>query len=101
MYTIAALLVMAIALGGVMAILNSIIETAGLTAIRNLPVIGGHLDAAAAVGLVWLLDIHLVATFTGGMRDEWMSWVIDGVVIYGMIPVKDAVVSAIGKGLRA
>jgi hypothetical protein len=30
-----------------------------------------------------------------------MGIVIDGVVIFGMIPVKDAVVAAIGKGLRS
>jgi hypothetical protein len=30
-----------------------------------------------------------------------MIWVANGAVIYGMVPVKDAVVSMIGKGFRA
>jgi hypothetical protein len=51
--------------------------------------------------MVWLLDIDLVTVFTGEMRSSWMSWVINGVVIFGMIPVKDAVVGAIAKGMRA
>ena len=102
MYTVAALIVMAIALGGVMAILNSVLDLAGASeTVRKLPLIGGHLDVAVAIGMVWLLDIHLVTQFTGGMRAEWISWVVDGVVIFGMIPVKDAVVAAIAKGMRA
>ncbi len=101
MYTVAALIVMAIALGGVVAILDSVFETTGLSALRDIPVIGGHLDIGVAILMVWLLDIHLVAQFTGGMREEWLSWVVDGIVIFGMIPVKDAIVGAIEKGLRA
>ena len=61
----------------------------------------GHLDVAVAIGMVWLLDIHLVTQFTGDMRSDWIGWVVDGVVIVGMIPVKDAVVGAIAKGMRA
>ncbi len=101
MYIVAALIVMAIALGGVMAILDSVFEATGLSALRRVPIIGGHLEVGVAILMVWLLDIHLVGQFTNGMREEWLSWVVDGIVIYGMIPVKDAIVGAIEKGLRA
>lgn len=102
MYTVAALIVMAIALGGVTAILDSVLDLAGASeTVRKLPLIGGHLDVAVAIGMVWLLDIDLVTVFTGEMRSSCMSWVINGVVIFGMIPVKDAVVGAIAKGMRA
>ncbi|MDG1410679.1 MAG: hypothetical protein P8L46_06395 [Acidimicrobiales bacterium] len=102
MYTVAALLAMAIALGGVMAILDSVLNLAGVAeTVRKLPLVGGHLDVAVAIGMVWLLDIHVVDTFVPGMREEWMSFVINGIVIVGMVPVKDAVVGAIGKGMRA
>jgi len=30
-----------------------------------------------------------------------MKWVANGAIVMGMVPVKDAVVSMIGKGLRA
>jgi hypothetical protein len=102
MYTVAALIVMAIALGGVTTILDSVLNLAGASeAVRKLPLIGGHLDVAVAIGMVWLLDIHLVTQFTGDMRSDWIGWVVDGVVIVGMIPVKDAGVGAIAKGMRA
>ncbi|MGZ0228709.1 MAG: hypothetical protein ACKVKO_01920 [Acidimicrobiales bacterium] len=102
MYTVAALLAMAIALGGVMAIINSVLDLAGASDIvRKLPLVGGHLEVAVAIGMVWLLDIHIVNVFTGAIREEWMSFVINGIIIVGMVPVKDAVVGAIAKGMRA
>ena len=102
MYTVAALLAMAIALGGVMAIINSVLDLAGASDIvRKLPLVGGHLEVAVAIGMVWLLDIHIVNVFTGTIREEWMSFVINGIIIVGMVPVKDAVVGAIAKGMRA
>ena len=103
MYTVAALLVMAIALGGVMAILNSLLDLAGLSAtVRKIPLVGGHLDVAVAILMLWLLDIHIVNTFLAGeIREEWLSFVLNGVIICGMVPVKDAVVGAIAKGMRA
>jgi hypothetical protein len=36
---------------------------------------------------------------TGSMRDSWMTICVDGCIVYGMIPVKDAIVSFISKGL--
>jgi len=102
MYTVAALLVMAIALGGVIAIVNSVLDVLRVNELlRGLPLVGGLVDAGIAVLLVWLLDIQITETFTGAMRETWIQVVIDGLVIYGMIPVKDAVVNAINKGLRA
>jgi hypothetical protein len=104
MYTVAALLAMAIALGGVMAIINSVLDLAGASDIvRKLPLVGGHLEVAVAIGMVWLLDIHIVNSFltNGPIREEWMSFVINGIIIVGMVPVKDAVVGAIAKGMRA
>ena len=35
------------------------------------------------------------------MRATWVHIVVDGVLVAGMIPVKNAVVSAIEKGMRA
>ncbi len=50
MYTVAALIVMAIALGGVTAILDSVLDLAGASeTVRKLPLIGGHLYVAVAI----------------------------------------------------
>ncbi len=102
MYTVAALLVMAIALGGVLVVVNSVLDFLRVNDIlRGLPLVGGLVDAGIAVLLIWVLDIQLTEVFTGAMRETWIQVVIDGLVIYGMVPVKDAVVNAINKGLRA
>jgi hypothetical protein len=37
----------------------------------------------------------------GAFHSEWMWVVANGAIIYGMIPVKDAVISMVNKGLRA
>jgi hypothetical protein len=33
--------------------------------------------------------------------DDWMTYTANGAIVMGMIPVKDAVISMVGKGLRA
>jgi len=38
---------------------------------------------------------------TGSMRESWMTICVDGCIVYGMIPVKDAIVSFINKGLTS
>jgi len=35
------------------------------------------------------------------LKDDWMNIVAGGAIIYGMIPVKDAVINMVNKGLRA
>ncbi len=103
MYTIAALLVLAIALGGVVTVFNSLLDVLTIKdTIRGHPLIGAHIDAGIAILLVWLLDISLLERFLEhSVRADWIHIVIDGLIIYGMIPVKDAIVGAITKGLRA
>jgi hypothetical protein len=33
------------------------------------------------------------------MRSSWMTICVDGCIVYGMVPVKDAIVSFISRGL--
>jgi hypothetical protein len=33
------------------------------------------------------------------MRESWMTIVVDGCIVYGMVPVKDAIVQFISRGL--
>ncbi len=101
MYAVTALVLLAIALGGVMTVIDSVLETVGLGVVRKIPVVGPNLELGVAILLVWLLDVSLTESYTGPMRDTWIQIVIDGVVVFGMVPVKDAIVSAIDKGLRA
>jgi hypothetical protein len=48
-----------------------------------------------------VIDQDVVSGWGIALSDDWMIWVANGAVIYGMVPVKDAVVSMIGKGFRA
>ena len=60
-----------------------------------------NLTVAVSIGLIWVLDVSIIQNFTGEMRASWVHIVVDGVLVAGMIPVKNAVVSAIEKGMRA
>jgi hypothetical protein len=50
--------------------------------------------------MVWLTDVNLAGNWGLSFPDEWMVWVANGAIIYGMIPVKDAAISMINKGFR-
>jgi hypothetical protein len=100
MYTLGSLILLAILLGAVMPVFHSITSTVKLDAIINrLPVIKDHITLAVSILLVWALDISIVSTMTGSMRESWMTIVVDGCIVYGMVPVKDAIVQFISRGL--
>lgn len=103
MYVLGALLLLAVLLGAVTAIVNSIFSTLGLSAtIGKIPIIGANWGLVVSILMMWLLDIDVVGGWvpTGGW-DEWVVIVANGAVIFGMIPVKDAVISMVSRGLRA
>lgn len=100
MYTLGSLILMAILLGAVMPVFNSITSTLKLDGIINrIPVIGAHVTLAVSILLVWGLDLSIVTNMTGSMRESWMTICVDGCIVYGMVPVKDAIVSFISRGL--
>lgn len=100
MYTLGSLVLLAILLGAVMPVFNSLTSFLKLdTILRRIPVIGDHITLAVSICLVWALNVHIVSAMTGNMRNSWMTVVVDGAIVYGMVPVKDAIVSFISKGL--
>lgn len=100
MYTLGSLILMAILLGAVMPVFNSLTHTLKLdTIIRRIPIIGAHTALAISILLVWALDVTFVTAWTGDMRSSWMTICVDGCIVYGMVPVKDAIVSFISRGL--
>ena len=103
MYTVAILIVMAVLLEAVMTVLNSILSTVGVgDTIKKLPIIGINLTLGISILMVWLLKTYPVADFFGDKwADDWKNIVVNGAVICGMIPLKDAVFGAIQKGMRA
>ena len=101
-YTLGALILLAITLGIVMEVVNAAMVALKLDEmLSKIPILGTQLTVGVSILMVWLLDISLLARYAGQLRENWIQIVIDGILIAGMIPVKDAVVGAIGKGLRA
>ncbi len=104
MYTLGALLLMAVLLGAVIAVVDSVLGLIKLdSVIKNLPVIGAHWGLLISGLMIWLMDYYPAAHWLGDTfpADMWIQVVANGAIIYGMIPVKDAVVSMVSKGLRA
>ena len=104
MYTVAILIVMAVLLEAVMTVLNSILTTVGVgDTIKKLPIIGANLTLGISILIVWLLKAYPISNFSDATdwADEWKNIVVNGAVICGMIPLKDAVFGAIQKGMRA
>jgi hypothetical protein len=100
MYTLGSLILLSILLGAVMPVFHSLTRTLKLDGIiKRIPVLSDHVTLAVSIGLVWALNLSIVTAMTGGMRETWMTICVDGCIVYGMIPVKDAIVSFISKGL--
>jgi hypothetical protein len=103
MYTVAILIVMAVLLEAVMTVLNSVLNTVGLgDTIKKLPIIGANLALGISILVVWLLKVYPLNYFLNELwAEDWKNIVVNGAVICGMIPLKDAVFGAISKGMRA
>lgn len=100
MYTLGSLILLAILLGAVMPVFNTVTHTLKLdTILGRLPIIGAHVTLGVSMLLVWALDLQIVTAWTGTMRESWMTIIVDGCIVYGMVPVKDAIVSFISRGL--
>lgn len=100
MYTLGSLILLSILLGAVMPVFNSVTRTLKIDRIiSRIPILGAHVTLAVSIALVWALDLSIVSHMTGTMRESWMTIAVDGCIVYGMVPVKDAIVSFISRGL--
>jgi hypothetical protein len=101
MYTLGVLLLAAILLGAVVSVIDSVLRLVSVHGvIAKLPIIGAHWGLIISIAMVWLTDVNLAGNWGLSFPDEWMVWVANGAIIYGMIPVKDAAISMINKGFR-
>ena len=102
MYIVALFITMAILLEAVMTVLHSILKTIGLgDTVGKLPIIGANLTLIISILVVWLLDANVLSLWGPSWDDDWKNYIVNGAIIAGMIPLKDAVFGAIQKGLRA
>jgi hypothetical protein len=96
------LVLLAILLGAVTTVVDSVLGTIQVSAIiKKIPIIGSNWGLIVSIAMMAVIDLDVVGGWGIKMTDQWMVWVANGAIIYGMVPVKDAVVSMIGKGFRA
>ena len=103
MSTILTLIVMGMIFQGIMAVVDSVLDTVGVNSmLRGLPVVGAHLTLIWAYLFVVISDIggwgYGASTEVLGLSD-FGSDVGSAIAILAFIPVKDAAISALGKGL--
>lgn len=103
MSTILTLMVMGMVFQGVMAVVDSVLDTVGVNGmLRGLPVVGANLTLIWAYLFVVISDIggwgYGATTEVLGMG-EFGSDVGSAIAILAFIPVKDAAISALGKGV--
>jgi len=103
MSTILTLIVMGMIFQGIMAVVDSVLDTVGVNSmLRGLPVVGANLTLIWAYLFVVISDIggwgYGASTEVLGLSD-FGSDVGSAIAILAFIPVKDAAISALGKGL--
>jgi hypothetical protein len=101
-YVLGAILALTLVLQAVVAVVDSVLNLLKLKpVIDKIPIIGAHWGLGISILMVWVAEVEPLNNWVG-MRDKhWLHVVINGAVIYGAIPLKDAVVSMVNKGLRA
>ena len=103
MSTVLTLIILAMVFQGVLAVLNSILDTVGVgSMLSGLPVVGSNLNLIWAYLFVTVSGVggfgYAGSTEILGMG-EFGSDVGTALAICAFIPVKDAALSALGKGL--
>jgi hypothetical protein len=103
MYVLGALLLLAVLLGAVTHVVNSIFSTFGLSqTIGKIPIIGANWSLVISILMMWILDINPMGGWMPtGDWDKWLIVVANGAVVFGIVPLKDAVISMVNRGLRA
>ena len=98
------LVLLAMLLGAVTTVVDSVLGVVGLSkTIKSLPIIGANWTLIVSVLMMAVLDYNALE-YWGVTLPGWQGWggyIGSGAIIMGMVPVKDAVVSMIGKGFRA
>ena len=99
-----ALVLLAILLGVVLTVINAVLDTIGLSGmIKKLPIIGLSWSLIVSILMMRVIGVNVLDYWGLNLSanwDGWMGYVASGAIVYGMVPVKDAVVSMISKGFR-
>jgi hypothetical protein len=102
MATILGLIILAMVFQGVMAVIDSVLDLAGVNGmLKGLPLVGSNLNLIWAYLFVMLSEVGALGY--GGVEiaqlGDFGTDVATAIAIVAFIPVKDAAISALGKGL--
>lgn len=102
MYVLGAILALTLLVQAATAVIDSVLGVVQLKPIIDkIPVIGAHWGLGISMLVVWVGEFEPMSGWGVGGTEHWQHIVINGAVIYGAIPLKDAVVNMVNKGLRA
>ena len=91
MELLVAVIVVALFAGAAVAIVNSVLDLAGIGAqLKGIPLLGQHLDAIIVIVLVWALDMNL-GIVDIGRDNEFLQIVVDGISVYAVIAMANAI----------
>ena len=102
MATILGLIILGMVFQGVMAVIDSVLDLAGVNGmLKGLPLVGSNLNLIWAYLFVMLSEVGALGY--GGVEiaqlGDFGTDVATAIAIVAFIPVKDAAISALGKGL--
>ena len=106
MYVIGQLVLLSAVLTAALAVIDSVLGLVKLNhTLKNLPVIGSvigtHWGLGISILMVWWIDTWPAAGWGLVMKEDWMNIVANGAIVYAAIPLRDAIMSMVNKGLRA
>lgn len=102
MYVLGAILALTLLVQATIAVIDSVLDVVKVkSAIDKIPVVGVHWGLGISMLVCWVGEFEPMSGWGVGGTEHWQHIVINGAVVYGAIPLKDAVVSMVNKGLRA
>ncbi len=102
MYTLGAILLLGVLLGIVVSVIDSVLDLAKVKdLVTKIPVVGTHWALGISILMIWLTEQYPAAGWGVAMDEKWQNIVANGAIVFGLIPLKDAVISMVNKGLRA
>ena len=95
------LVLLAMLLGAVTTVVDSVLGVVGVSAmIKKLPIIGANWTLIVSIAMMAVIDLDVVGGWGIDSWSGWMGYVVSGAIVMGMVPMKDAVISMISKGFR-
>jgi len=102
MYVIGQLILLSAVLSAALAVIDSVLGLLKVdSTVKALPLIGAHWGLGISILMVWWINIMPAAGWGLSTKNDWMNIVVNGAIVYAAIPLRDAIINMVNKGLRA